>query len=145
MQVRVDDAAGNQNDPKPSRTFSAVAAGDAATPTGTVTAPANNAAVSAPVTHHGHGGRRQGRRQREARDPAERHQPLVERHRLAVDGHQGQRRPETPGRHDRRPGATRSPAIPTGGYGFSTDITDTAGKLATGTGKPAWRNFTVTG
>ena len=37
------------------------------------------------------------------------------------------------------------PTIPTGGYGFSTDITDTAGKLATGTGKPTWRNFTVTG
>ena len=30
-----------------------------------------------------------------------------------------------------------------GTYGFSTDITDTAGKLATGSGKPVWRTFTV--
>ena len=30
-----------------------------------------------------------------------------------------------------------------GEYGFSTDVTDTAGKLAVGPGKPAWRTFTV--
>ena len=32
-----------------------------------------------------------------------------------------------------------------GGYGFSTDVTDVAGKAATGAGKPGWRDFTVTG
>ena len=37
------------------------------------------------------------------------------------------------------------PTIPNGTYGFSVDIVDAAGKLATGSGKPAWRSFSVTG
>jgi DNA-binding beta-propeller fold protein YncE len=145
MQLRVDDAAGNQNDPKPSRTFSAVSAGnDAATPTGTVTSPANNAAVAAPVTLTGTASDDKG----------------IASVKLGIkqnstgfwwNGTSWQAQAakvnavlQTPGGASTTWSYTLN-TIPTGSYGFSTDITDTAGKLATGAGKPAWRNFSVTG
>ncbi len=144
MQVRVDDAAGNQNAaPKPGRSFSAVAAGDAATPTGTVTAPANNASVPAPVTITGTA----------ADDTGVASVKLSIRQNgtnlwwngtgwqaqtIKVNATLG-----TPNGTSTTWSYTISPSA--GSYGFSTDITDIAGKLAAGTGKPAWRSFSVTG
>jgi sugar lactone lactonase YvrE len=115
---------------------------DAAAPTGTVTSPANGAAVSSPVTITGTA----------ADDRA------VASVRLGI-------KQTSTGRwwngtawqtQATKVSATlASPSVPTttwsytlsgaaaGGYGFSTDITDTAGKLAAGTGKPTWRTFTV--
>ena len=146
MQLRVDDAAGNQNaTPKPGRTFSAVAAsGDTATPTGTITAPAANATVPAPVTitgtaadDNGVANVKLGIRQNNTN--------------LWWNGTAWQTTATKVNATLANPGATiddlelhaAGPAA--GGYGFSTDITDTAGKLATGTGKPTWRNFNVAG
>lgn len=145
MQVRVDDASGNQNaDPKPSRSFSAVASGDAQTPTGTVTSPANNASVTAPVTITGTASDDSG----------------VATVRLGIrqnatslwwNGTSWQAQSTKVSAVLASPGGTSTTwsytlsGPPPGGYGFSTDITDTAGKLATGTGKPAWRSFSVTG
>lgn len=141
-QVRVDDAAGNQNaNPKPGRSFSAVAAGDTATPTGTITAPANNASVSAPVTLSGTA----------ADDTGVASVKLGIRQNstnLWWNGTSWQATATkvsavlgTPNGTTTTWSYTLSPTP--GGYGFSTDVTDIAGKLATGTGKPGWRSFTV--
>lgn len=141
-QVRVDDAAGNQNAaPKPGRSFTAVAAGDAATPTGTITAPAANASVTAPVTLSGTA----------ADDTGVASVKLGIRQNgtnLWWNGSGWQAASTkvtavlgTPNGTSTTWSYTFSP--PTGGLGFSTDVTDVAGKLASGTGKPAWRSFTV--
>ena len=141
MQLRVDDMSSNQNNPKPGRSFSAVAAGDAATPTGTVTAPANGASVSAPVTITGTA----------ADDTGVASVKLGIRQNSTNLWWNGTAWTTTaakvnavlanPGTTSTTWSYTLSPAA--GGYGFSTDITDTAGKLAAGSGKPTWRSFTV--
>lgn len=146
LQLRVDDAAGNQNaTPGPSLTFSAATGGgDAATPTGTVTAPASNATVNPPVTLTGTAADDVG----------------VASVRLGIkqvdtglwwNGSSWQATATKVSTVLQNPGGASTTwsyqlgTVPSGGYGFSTDITDTAGKLATGSGKPPWRSFTVTG
>ena len=141
-QVRVDDAAGNQNvNPKPGRSFSAVAASDAATPTGTIAAPANNASVTAPVTLSGSA----------ADDTGVASVKLGIRQNgtnLWWNGTSWQSAAIKVNAVLGTPNGTTTTwtysfSPPPGGYGFSTDVTDVAGKLAIGTGKPAWRSFTV--
>ena len=144
VQLRVDDAAGNQNNPKPSQAFSAIAAGDSATPTGTVSAPANNASVASPVVISGTAADDTG----------------VANVRLGIkrsatnqwwNGTTWQTQATKVNATLGTPSGTSTTwtytlsGLPAGSYGFSTDITDTAGKLAAGAGKPAWRAFTVTG
>jgi hypothetical protein len=145
VQLRVDDVAANQNaTPKPTRSFTAAAGpSDVATPTGTVTAPANNAVVAAPVTISGTATDDQG----------------VASVKLGIkhngtglwwNGSGWQATAIKVTAVLGTPGGTSTTWTytltggGTGSQGFSTDITDTAGKLATGTGKPAWRSFTVT-
>lgn len=141
-QVRTDDAAGNQNvNPKPGRSFSAVAAGDAATPTGTVTSPAANASVPAPVSlggtatdDTGVASVRLGIRQNGTN--------------LWWNGSSWQAQATKVDAVLAAPGATSTTwtytlSPPAGGYGFSTDVADLAGKLASGAGRPGWRSFTV--
>lgn len=141
--LRVDDAAGNQNPtPRPSRSFTAVAGpSDTATPTASISAPAANAVVAAPVTISGSAWDDTG----------------VANVKLGIKqngtnlwwngtGWQAQAVKVnavlgTPNGSTTSWSYTLSP--PAGGYGFSTDVTDIAGKAATGAGKPAWRNFTV--
>ena len=143
MQVRVDDMSSNQNNPKPGRTFSAVASGDNATPTGTITAPANNASVPAPVTMTGTAADDKGVASvklgiRQTGTNLWWNGTAWTTTAAKVNATLG-----TPNGTSTTWSYTLSPSA--GGYGFSTDITDTAGKLATGSGKPTWRNFTVTG
>ncbi|WP_243058765.1 Ig-like domain-containing protein [Nocardioides sp. SR21] len=142
-QVRVDDGAGNQNAaPKPGRSFTAVTAGDTATPTGTITAPTAGAQVTSPVTITGTA----------SDDKGVASVKLGIKHNVTGlwwNGTAWQAAAVKVTATLNSPGAastTWSYTLTgggTGSQGFSTDITDTAGKLATGTGKPAWRNFTV--
>ncbi len=144
MQLRVDDATGNQNLPKPFVSFSVVAGPDGATPTGTITAPAQGATVGQPVLISGTAADDVG----------------VFDVRLGIkstttglwwNGTAWQSASTKVNATLGTPGGTSTtwsyslPAgLTPGGYGFSTDVTDTAGKLATGSGKPTWRSFTVT-
>ncbi len=144
IQVRVDDATGNQNaTPKPGRSFSAVAAGDTATPTGTITAPANAAAVPAPVTITGTAADDTGVASvklgiRQNGTNLWWNGTAWQATAIKVNATLG-----TPNGTSTTWSYTISPTA--GSYGFSTDITDIAGKLATGAGKPVWRSFSVTG
>ncbi|MCW2764499.1 MAG: hypothetical protein JWO11_458 [Nocardioides sp.] len=146
MQLRVDDAAANQSAaPRPSIPFTAVAGGsDTQTPTGTVTAPANNATVSNPVTLTGTA----------ADDTGVASVKLGIQQKSSGLWWNGTTWQATATKVSASLGTpngtstTWSYQLPTqspGGYGFSTDITDTAGKAATGSGKPAWRNFSIAG
>ncbi|MGB0100782.1 MAG: SMP-30/gluconolactonase/LRE family protein [Nocardioides sp.] len=144
--LRVDDAAGNQNPtPRPGRSFTAVSGpADSATPTAAIQAPSANAAVSAPVTFTGSAWDDTG----------------VANVKLGIKqggtnlwwngtGWQAQATKVTATLS--QPGGTTTswtytlPAAPPGSYGFSTDVTDLAGKAGTGAGKPAWRTFSVVG
>ena len=146
VQLRVTDTSANQNPtPRPSITFTATSGpSDTATPTGTVTAPASGANVIAPVVITGTAGDDVG---------VATVQVSIKQTATGLwwNGSAWQATSVKVNATLASPGAAAttwsytlaSPAP--GGYGFSTDITDTAGKLATGTGKPGWRTFTVVG
>lgn len=117
---------------------------DTATPTGTITAPAANASVSAPVMITGTAADDRG----------------VASVRLGIKQSatglwwNGTAWVATASKVTATLGTPNGATTtwtytltgpPPGSYGFSIDITDTAGKLATTTGKPAWRNFTING
>lgn len=142
VQVRAADAAGNQDAvPRPSRSFTVAPPPDTTPPTGTVTAPAGTT-VTLPVTLAGTAADDTG----------------VARVQLGIrqsatgawwngTGWQATATKVTAVLSD--PGAPSTTwsyvldGVPTGGYGFSTDVVDVGGLLATGTGRPGWRSFTV--
>ncbi|KQP64511.1 hypothetical protein ASF47_11170 [Nocardioides sp. Leaf285] len=145
VQVRVDDASGNQNPtPRPATSFTATSGGsDTATPVVTITAPAAGASVPAPVSITGSASDDRG----------------VASVKLGIkqsstglwwNGTTWQAAATKVSAVLAAPGGASTTwsyelaGVAPGGYGFSTDATDTAGRLATGTGKPGWRSFTVT-
>ena len=142
--LRVDDAAGHQNiAPKPGLRFTAAGGGaDTATPSGTVTSPANRAQVPSPVTITGGATDDRG----------------VASVRLGIrqvssglwwNGATWQAQATKVSASLSSPDSASTTwsftvgGLAPGDYGFSTDVTDTAGKLAAGSGKPVWRTFTV--
>ncbi len=146
VQVRVDDASGNQNPtPRPATSFTATSGGsDTATPVVTLTAPHRGRLPARAGEHHRLRHRRPGGRVREARHQAVLDRPVVERHHLAGRGHQGQRR----ARHARRRRlddlVLRAGRGPPGGYGFSTDATDNRGPARDRHGQARLAVVTVT-